>query len=298
MDLSKEVFNKDHAIFGILPTGEKGARFSAAILAREVKKLVKEKLEDEDAIMAEPNTGPRTCRSFVVATSSAVAQGEPVLFRSYDTEESSASECPIWKAARATSAAPSFFEAMFIDVPAPGGWFVDGGVRYNNPARLALQEAHQIWPRVKRFCLVSVGTGRQSNVEFVNIKDVQLPKETSKNVFGRVMSKVPVVRMFKNAPGGGKELLNVGKACVQLSTSCEPTHQDMLRSANAQDPQSRFPYYRFNVHSGMDDIGLEEWKVLVRIAELTRQYMQEGTPKMERAECAQKLIDPPPVERT
>lgn len=36
----------------------------------------------------------------------------------------------IWEAARATSAAPHYFDAMLID----GISFVDGGLGYNNPA--------------------------------------------------------------------------------------------------------------------------------------------------------------------
>lgn len=77
------------------------------------------------------------------------------------------------------------------DVPAPGAWHVDGGLRYNNPSQLALQEAQDIWPRVKRFTILSIGTGRQSNVEFVTIKDVQPPKETSTSVIGRIVSRIP-----------------------------------------------------------------------------------------------------------
>jgi len=304
MKLSEEVFNRDHALFGVLPTGEKGVRFDASILEGVVKSLVKDKLSDENAGMSEmPTPDYKPCPIFVVTTSAAVAQGPPILFRSYNSEENDADNCPIWKAARATSAAPSFFDPMFIDVPAPGAWHVDGGLRYNNPSQLALEEARHIWPRVKRFTLVSVGSGRQSNVEFVKIKDVQPPKETSKSLMGRIMSKVPgsgVVAKIKNVPGGMKvkELANVWKACVEMSTSSEPTHQAMLKFAYSTDPQSRFPYYRFNVESGMDSIGLEEWKAIVRIGEVTRQYMREGVPKMERAKCVEGLTSPAPLECT
>jgi len=191
MKLSEEVFNCDHAVFGVLPTGEKGVRFDASILEGIVKSLVKEKLGDEDAVIAETITDHKPCATFVVTTSAAMAQGPPILFRSYNNEQNDADNCPIWKTARATSAAPSFFEPMFIDVPVPGAWHVDGGLRYNNPSQLALQEAQDIWPRVKRFTVLSIGTGRQSNVEFVNIKDVQPPKETSTSVIGRIVSRIP-----------------------------------------------------------------------------------------------------------
>jgi len=150
MKLSEEVFNRDHTIFGILPTGEKGCRFDSAILERVVQGLIDEKLKDKNASMAETGDGnDKICPTFVVATSAAVAQGQPILFLSYNTHENNASKCAIWKAARATSAAPSFFDPVFINVPAPGAWYVDGGLRYNNPAQVALDEARQCWPRIK-----------------------------------------------------------------------------------------------------------------------------------------------------
>jgi predicted acylesterase/phospholipase RssA len=45
-----------------------------------------------------------------------------------------ANKCEIWQAARCTSAAPSFFRTMFVDVPAPGSWYIDGGLCHNNPS--------------------------------------------------------------------------------------------------------------------------------------------------------------------
>jgi predicted acylesterase/phospholipase RssA len=299
MNLSKEVFDRDHAIFKVLPTGDKGCRFDASNLARIVKELITKKLQNENATMSE--IGHKPCRTFVVATSAAVAQGAPILFRSYSTEENNANECTIWQAARATSAAPSFFDPIHIEIPAPGGWYVDGGFRHNNPSQLALEEARRIWPRVKRFCIVSIGTGRQSNIEFVNIKDVEPPKQKTKNAISRMLTKIPgssVVRTVKNAPGGAKELIDIGRACVEMSTSSAPVHEAMVRAANSTDAHTRFPYFRFNVESGMDTIGLEEWKTLVRIGELTEQYMQEETRKIEKMNCIKTLISPAAVERT
>jgi hypothetical protein len=45
-----------------------------------------------------------------------------------------ANKCEIWQAARCTSADPSFFRTMFVDVPAPGSWYIDGGLCHNNPS--------------------------------------------------------------------------------------------------------------------------------------------------------------------
>ena len=244
------------------------------------------------------SSNSESCPTFVVATSTAVAEGPAVLFRSYGCEGFNANKCAIWQAARCTSAAPSFFRSMFVEVPAPGGWYIDGGLRHNNPSQLALDEARRIWPTIKRFCLVSIGTGRQKNVQFVDIKDSDTPK--AKSSLGSVLSRMPgvsILRTVKNTPSGLMELKKIGKACVDLSTSSEPIHQAIFRLANSPDTDLQFPYHRFNVEKGMEFIALEEWKAKVRIGELTEQYMREGEGEVKRNRCVNDLWKPAKVER-
>ena len=267
-----------------------------------MKSLIEEKLGDPNASMAELGSlDLKPCPTFVVATSGANAEGPAVLFRTYGCEGFNANKCAIWQAARCTSAAPSFFRPMFVDVPAPGGWYIDGGLRHNNPSKLALDEARRIWPTVKRFCLVSIGTGRQKNVEFVDIEDSDIPKAAEPEGSIRLtLSRMPganILSKVKNTPSGLIELKKIGKACVDLSTSSEPIHQDVLKQAQSRDPDLRFPYYRFNVEKGMDSIGLEEWKARVRIGELTGQYMRGGEEELKRNMCVQDLWKPAQVER-
>ena len=287
---------------GNIPTGDDRCRFDATVLENIIKQLIEEKLGDPNAYMADlGSSDSKPCPTFVVATSAANADGPAVLFRSYTCEGYNANKCAIWQAARCTSAAPSFFKSMFIDVPAPGGWYIDGGLRHNNPSQLARDEAHRIWPTVKRFCLVSIGTGRQKNVEFVDIKYSDAPKAVkSKSSFRSALSRIPganVMRTLKKTPGGLMELKKIGKACVDMSTSSEPVHQAIFRLANSRDPDLHFPYYRFNVERGMESIGLEEWKAKVRMGELTTQYMREGEAEMKRNTCVQNLWKPVALER-
>lgn len=66
-------------------------------------------------------------------------------------------------AARASSAAPTYFEPAFISPRPPDGkryCLIDGGVFANNPAMCAYVEARKIFPRAKRYVLVSLSTGR------------------------------------------------------------------------------------------------------------------------------------------
>lgn len=67
----------------------------------------------------------------------------------------------IREAARATSAAPTYFEPA----PTPNRsqnrerCLVDGGVYANNPAQCALASARKIYPKASRYLVVSLGTG-------------------------------------------------------------------------------------------------------------------------------------------
>ncbi len=62
--------------------------------------------------------------------------------------------------ARATSAAPTYFEPFLVEGGPHGGRaLIDGGVHSNNPAMCAYVEARKIHPEENDFLVVSLGTG-------------------------------------------------------------------------------------------------------------------------------------------
>ncbi|OAP58963.1 hypothetical protein AYL99_06260 [Fonsecaea erecta] len=86
------------------------------------------------------------------------------LLRSYETlsDESGAKirepaySYQIWEAARATTAAPTYFPPAVIN----GDKFLDGGISTNNPSVLSLNEVISREPD-GNICLVSIGSGRR-----------------------------------------------------------------------------------------------------------------------------------------
>jgi len=78
----------------------------------------------------------------------------PVLFRSYQSQETHT--CKIWEAARATSAAPTFFKRIEIGNKP----FINDDLRCNNPSKLVLEEAQMVFPTQQIGCLVSIGAGQ------------------------------------------------------------------------------------------------------------------------------------------
>src|SRR5947207_751422 len=167
MKLSKRVFRMDNVIKGV-PVGSDHCRFNEEPLVKALKEIIREYSGNENTPMADPNDdqAPDFCPVFVVATEGQDAGGPVKLFRSYGFYKD---PCPIWQAARATSAAPSYFPPALVEVPDPGGWYIDGGLRRNNPSEAALNEARKYWKTVRRFCIVSIGTGVQKTVDFIGV---------------------------------------------------------------------------------------------------------------------------------
>src|SRR5271163_3022991 len=103
-----------------VPVGANHCRFNEEDLEKALKKVIRKVEGDEDAPMADPNDQTTSCCPvFVVATMGENASDPVKLFRSYGKEKD---KCPMWQAARATSAAPTYFPPTFIRVPRPGGW--------------------------------------------------------------------------------------------------------------------------------------------------------------------------------
>jgi predicted acylesterase/phospholipase RssA len=74
--------------------------------------------------------------------------------------------------ARATSAAPTYFEPAKLEKPGQIIPLVDGGVFANNPTMCALASARKLYPKKSRFLIVSLGTGEtQREIPYKEAKD-------------------------------------------------------------------------------------------------------------------------------
>jgi hypothetical protein len=80
----------------------------------------------------------------------------PFFFKSRKARDEGA-DFPLSVVARATSAAPTYFEAL----PLPGQALIDGGVFANNPAMCAFAEVMRFQPTAE-IALLSLGTGQRT----------------------------------------------------------------------------------------------------------------------------------------
>ncbi|HLB46058.1 MAG TPA: patatin-like phospholipase family protein, partial [Anaerolineales bacterium] len=95
----------------------------------------------------------------VMVTSYEIEQRAPFFFKSTKAKLNASDDYLMRQAARATSAAPSYFEPVQIRKKTATNTFVDGGVVANNPAMCAYVEARKMFPGTENILVVSLGAG-------------------------------------------------------------------------------------------------------------------------------------------
>lgn len=157
-----------------------------------------------------------TALNNVLISSYDIENREPVFFKSWSDKFQTVKMKHV---ARATSAAPTFFEPAFIPVNGTSKALVDGGVFINNPSVSAYVEAMKIFPG-EEIKLVSIGTG-----ELVR----PIPYDDAKD-WGKIGWIIPVLGcMFDGVSDAAdyqmKQLL--GDHYVRLQTSLSLASDDM-----------------------------------------------------------------------
>lgn len=98
----------------------------------------------------------------VVVTSFDLIQGnaDPFHFSTLDAADNPQDNYFLWQAARATSAAPTYFKPLYLKDKRTDDTLqlVDGGVGVNNPVSLAIGTVKRFFPD-KKIVIVSLGTG-------------------------------------------------------------------------------------------------------------------------------------------
>ncbi|KAF1949575.1 FabD/lysophospholipase-like protein [Byssothecium circinans] len=243
--LSERVFRQKKRALSM--KGRTQGRFGSAELEREIKAMIKRQRLDENALLSDVNLA---CKVFVCTTS--CETGKTVRFRSYCSPRQCETTVKIWQAARATSAATSFFDRVTID---SGESFVDGATGANNPIWEVWNEAKDVWPS-SNFddqiqCVVSIGTGIRSLVPFQD------------------------------------SLLGVFKSLKAIATETEPTAEQFVRVKSGLEKCGR--YFRFDVLSGLESIGLEESKRMNAIRAATRLYIESEAVFNQMQACTNSM---------
>jgi len=195
-------------------------------------------------------------KTFVVAVRA--SGGGVNRLRTYSHQNGKAAECTIIEAARATSAAPTFFAPITIVSPTTGleSRYIDGGVGHNNPAEQAVLEAREIWPGRDVGLLLSIGTGTSA------------PPKYGQSILG-YRTKISAAVFVSN-----------------LITECESVHNRIMCNSGVR-PDG---YFRFNVDS-LGGVRLDEWKQLELLNSRTEDYMTNKPDIVQaKTKCVASLL--------
>lgn len=150
-----------------------------------------------------------------------LSNGKPLLLRNYHAKSEERMPCTIWEAARATSAAPTFFDPIKFSNDVI---FRDGAFRNNNPIFALIDEVKIEFGARDISVIVSLGTGLSKSIEL------------------------------------GKGLLSVAEACSRIALDTEAQADRFVETYCDVGGQYRDKYFRFDVPNGIQGVGIEEWK--------------------------------------
>lgn len=180
MELSESAFTEKNFAKRAMG-GPLGAKFQTEALEDAIKTIIGK--ECETMLLKDADE----CRTFVVTHRTNLNDAE--ILRSYRNKKkalASLNSMLVWKAARATSAALSYFDPIDIN----GVVYRDGGLMYNNPVEKIHSEASVVFPDRPQI-IVSLGTGLASTKPFTGrlaaitqeLADIATEAETVSNDF-------------------------------------------------------------------------------------------------------------------
>jgi predicted acylesterase/phospholipase RssA len=164
----------------------------------------------------------------VLVTAYELETREPWFFARWKARDATRKgwDFPMKDIARATSAAPTYFEPYELERTRPPGGLVDGGIFANNPAMCGWVEARKLHPETDDVLVVSLGTGQHTRP--IHYKDAK--------TWGLAKWAQPVL------------------ACVFDGVSDTVDHQMQAVCVDGPDGKPRYYRYQTELDSAMDDM--------------------------------------------
>lgn len=203
--------------------------------------------------LADPDDKQVQCRVALAVVLQRAADSSPILLRTY-VGKSSAPVCSIADAVRAATATDPFWSPATINMTkSVAVTFLDASIGCNNPTRIAVGEARQIWGADCQFgTIVSIGTG-----------------------------VTPYVHVSQNVEKDHEAMSR------QILSSSRQVHEEMKALFGNLDKKGI--YFRFDPVD-LSSVGIDEWKELAKVGNLSYAYSQEHA--TEVSECVTELIQP------
>ncbi|KAG8796104.1 hypothetical protein FRC12_004856 [Ceratobasidium sp. 428] len=263
----------------MISTSGSGA-FKSSKLEEELKKMIREAMGDENALMMKTQHDEDDCKVYVSPVRGSCASCDctdcyvrrmvfamskhnmnastPRIFRSYQGPNNQMPNCPIWQVLRATMAHPELFKSFEVGKESilPES-LVGGDVACSNPTPHVLAEFSALYPESNVASIVCIGTG--------HARTIQIPRS---NPLSRIMP------------------MNVLMAMKDIATDSERVAQEM--AARFQD--TTHVYFRFSVDQGMQDVRMNRWQRRNEVVAHTGAYTHKTEVIGQIDQAAQVII--------
>ncbi|KAK4230672.1 hypothetical protein QBC38DRAFT_468512 [Podospora fimiseda] len=217
-------------------------KFRATALQEVIEGIVKDRQVGES--MYDP-TGPAKGKVLVCVMPSSQI-GEPKLVRSFSRFDDWDHNIKIWEAARATTAASTYFKPQQLGTGEHYDSYIDAALGVNNPVeKLADEAIKEFGSDRKMGCVLSIGTG------------------TRKIKLGRAATG------FKNFIQIWGYFLGLGQTLKNLTTDGEESHR-RLRAKLHVFPNA---YFRFNVPNAAEEVKLSDYTKMAELKNMTLTYL-------------------------
>ena len=180
--------------------------------------------------------------SFVVTIQQ--ADGKLTLLRTFRSPDQIDLGFTIVEACLATAAAPMIFEPLKKAYGDAIEYYIDGGLGNNNPVRHLLNEHRSTWSSRTVNVLISIGTGNKK------------PRPT------------------------GNSMLSLFKKVSEMAADASEQATDFKRFLKLHDKELYARYFRFSVGSALQDVRLDEWRMLGIICQRTRSWLRKHDSSM------------------
>jgi predicted acylesterase/phospholipase RssA len=173
---------------------------------------------------------------------------EPTHFRTHSFGDDKTHNFKIWEAARATTAAPAYFERITLGDKT----YVDGGLQANNPVVQAFFESRIVFGKARPIgCLLSIGTGLAPDKA---LRD-------NEGMFGSV-----------------RAVWDLGKSLMELATNSQVIHNNFQQTNTTGDLAAG--YFRFNATGfipGEEDkmVDLDDTGAIPKLTRKTETYVAD-----------------------
>lgn len=193
-----------------------------------------------------------------LVTSYELQTRQPWFFARHKARSQPGWDFPMRFVARATSAAPTYFEPEAVPKTSPTQSLVDGGVYANNPAMCAWVEAKKLHPGPEEVLVVSLGTGQHTR---------PIPYKDAKN-WGLAHWAMPILDVVFDG----------------ISDTIDHQMTVLCRESETGDPR----YYRFQTELdvGSDDMDNVTKSNLAALERKAHELIQEQSDTLDRL-CAE-----------